>query len=73
MNGNKPIEMELEAGTYYWCGCGLSGTEPFCSGAHKASGKTPVQFAVAEKKKVWLCNCGRTKTAPYCDGTHGEK
>ena len=46
MNGNKPVEMELEAGTYYWCDCGLRGTEPFCDGAHKASGKAPVQFAV---------------------------
>jgi CDGSH-type Zn-finger protein len=73
MSGKQPIEKELEAGTYYWCNCGLSKTAPFCDGAHKATGKSPVQFEVKEKKKVWLCTCGRTKTPPYCDGTHGNK
>ena len=34
MNGKQPIEKELEAGTYYWCSCGLSKTAPFCDGAH---------------------------------------
>ncbi len=52
MNSSKPVEMELEAGTYYWCSCGQSGKGPFCNGSHKGSGKTPVQFSVEEKKKV---------------------
>jgi CDGSH-type Zn-finger protein len=73
MHGNKPIEKELEAGTYYWCSCGLSRTRPFCDGSHKGSVKSPVQFEITEKKKVWLCNCGRTKTPSYCDGAHEKK
>jgi len=74
MSGTQPIEKELEAGTYYWCACGLSKNAPFCDGSHnKASGKSPVQFEVKEKKKVWLCTCGRTKNAPYCDGSHTKK
>jgi CDGSH-type Zn-finger protein len=73
MSGKQPIEKELEAGTYYWCSCGLSKTAPFCDGSHKATGKSPMQFEVKEKKKVWLCTCGRTKTPPYCDGAHKNK
>jgi CDGSH-type Zn-finger protein len=72
MSGKLPIEKELEAGAYYWCACGLSKTMPFCNGSHKASGKTPVQFEIAEKKKVWLCTCGKTKTPPNCDGCHAK-
>lgn len=73
MSKEQPIEKELEAGTYYWCSCGKSKTAPFCDGAHKTTGKSPLQFEVKEKKKVWLCTCGRTKTPPYCDGAHGNK
>ena len=32
-----PYEVELEAGTYYWCSCGRSATQPFCDGSHKGT------------------------------------
>jgi CDGSH-type Zn-finger protein len=66
----KPIVMELEPGTYYWCSCGKSGNQPFCNGAHQGSGLAPVAFEITEKQKVALCLCKHTGNAPFCDGGH---
>ena len=30
-----PYVVELAAGDYWWCGCGLSRRQPFCDGSHK--------------------------------------
>lgn len=67
---SNPILKDLEPGTYYWCACGKTKTQPFCDGSHKDTGLQPLQFAIKEKKQVALCNCGRTKMPPYCDGSH---
>lgn len=66
----KPMAVELEPGTYYWCACGRSKNQPFCDGSHKGTGLQPVAFELTEKKEVWLCMCKRTGTPPYCDGSH---
>lgn len=66
----KPVILELEAGTYYWCSCGQSKNQPFCDGAHKGSDFAPLAFEVDEKKKVALCNCKATVNSPFCDGAH---
>lgn len=66
---NRPIVVELEAGTYYRCTCGKSSTTPFCDGAHVGTDHAPVAFEVKEKQQVYLCNCGKTANAPYCDGS----
>ncbi|MBN3896127.1 MAG: CDGSH iron-sulfur domain-containing protein [Nostoc sp.] len=68
----KPIVMELEPGTYYWCGCGHSSNQPFCNGAHKGTGFKPIPFEVTEKKRVALCLCKYTNQAPFCDGSHNN-
>lgn len=70
MGTQHPLMATLEAGTYYWCSCGKSKTPGFCDGSHKGTSKTPVEFAITEKKEVAVCNCSSTKTPPFCDGTH---
>lgn len=66
----SPSILELEAGTYWWCKCGLTKKQPFCDGSHKTTNFSPVEFILEEKKKVALCRCKQTNTPPYCDGTH---
>lgn len=68
----SPYALELEPGKYWWCACGKSAKQPFCDGAHKDTGISPVPFEVEEAKKVWLCGCKHTKTPPFCDGAHSK-
>ena len=68
-----PYAVNVEKGkVYYWCACGLSDNQPFCSGAHKSTSFTPVAFTAEETKKVFLCGCKRTKKPPFCDGSHTQ-
>jgi CDGSH-type Zn-finger protein len=66
----NPIIKELEQGTYYWCSCGKTKTQPFCDGSHKETELTPLEFEITDMKEVALCNCQKTKNPPYCDGSH---
>lgn len=68
----KPVVMDLEPGSYYWCSCGQSTNQPFCDGSHKGTGFTPLKFEIAETKTVALCNCKHTGNTPFCDGSHSK-
>jgi len=66
----RPLVLDLEPGTYHWCACGLSQSQPFCDGSHQGTGFEPVAFVVETREKVYLCQCRRTGNPPFCDGTH---
>lgn len=63
------VELDAERG-YAWCTCGRSAKQPFCDGAHKETGFTPMRFKPEQSGEAWLCQCKQTKNGPYCDGTH---
>ena len=68
----KPVVMELEAGTYWWCKCGKSKNQPFCDGSHAGTDFSPMELKLDEKTTVKLCQCKHTAEAPYCDGAHRD-
>lgn len=66
-----PFPVELKKGeTYYYCTCGKSANQPFCSGAHKGTSFEPMAFTAEKDETAYLCGCKNTKNPPYCDGTH---
>jgi CDGSH iron-sulfur domain-containing protein 3 len=67
-----PIVQKVEPGTYWWCSCGRSKSQPFCDGTHKGSSLAPQKVEVAEARTVAWCACKHAKSAPFCDGTHSK-
>jgi CDGSH iron-sulfur domain-containing protein 3 len=66
-----PYGLDVEAGkTYYWCSCGRSAKQPFCDGAHKGTGLTPMAYTADKAGKVWFCGCKASAKSPLCDGAH---
>jgi CDGSH-type Zn-finger protein len=69
--GRQPIPVKVEEGkSYWWCACGLSKTQPFCDGSHKATTFVPVEFKPTASAEVWFCACKRSSRKPMCDGSH---
>ena len=70
--GNTPIVQKTKPGTYWWCQCGLSSTQPFCDGSHKGTGFGPVKQEIETERQVAWCTCKKTGSAPFCDGSHSR-
>lgn len=68
----RPATMMLEPGTYWWCSCGLSSTQPFCDGSHQGTGFEPVQLVLEKAESVALCRCKHSGNGCRCDGTHKD-
>jgi CDGSH-type Zn-finger protein len=68
----KSYKLEMETGTYAWCACGSSKSQPFCDGSHKGTEFQPLVVKIAEKKLVSWCGCKHAKTKPFCDHTHRQ-
>lgn len=68
----SPYSLELAPGTYYWCACGRSKSQPFCDGSHKGTSFTPVKLEIGQITQVALCGCKHSKNRPFCDGSHTQ-
>lgn len=68
----SPAVQKVEKGTYSWCACGQSKTQPFCDHSHKGSEFTHLKIEITEAKTVAWCLCKHTKTPPFCDGSHKQ-
>ncbi len=66
----SPFVMDVEPGTYAWCACGQSKTQPYCDGSHKGSGIVPKIEKIDIARKVAWCGCKHSANAPFCDGAH---
>ena len=68
----KPYVLDMEPGKNAWCACGHSSSQPFCDGAHKGTGISPIIVTIEEARKVAWCGCKQSKNGAFCDGSHSK-
>ena len=66
-----PYIVEVEVGKeYFYCTCGRSTNQPFCTGDHKNTPFTPLKYVPELAGPVYFCGCRATKKEVTCDGSH---
>lgn len=65
-----PYKLEMEPGTYWWCACGRSASQPFWDSSHKVTSFQPREVVIAAKTVVAWCGCKHSQRGERCDGTH---
>jgi CDGSH-type Zn-finger protein len=66
------LKMDMEAGTYFWCSCGRSESQPFCDGSHRGTSFRPVKVVLDKPQRVKWCMCRHSGNGPFCDNKHRE-
>jgi sterol desaturase/sphingolipid hydroxylase (fatty acid hydroxylase superfamily)/CDGSH-type Zn-finger protein len=66
----EPTTLVLQAGSYLYCACGYSKTQPFCDGSHHGTKFQPVKFDIKKEREYKLCQCKLCEKAPFCDNSH---
>ncbi|GAB4285715.1 MAG: hypothetical protein Kow0098_00040 [Ignavibacteriaceae bacterium] len=65
-----PYEILMKPGTYKWCSCGLSITQPFCDDSHLGTDFEPITVTIEKEEVVYWCGCKHSGNKPFCDDTH---
>ena len=68
----SPIVQNVAPGTYWWCACGKSKSQPFCDCSHAGTDFEPVEVTVDAERRVAWCACKRSGNGAYCDGSHSR-
>lgn len=66
----EPAKLVLKPGTYLYCQCGYSRTQPFCDGSHHGTKFQPTAFSIQKEREYALCQCKMCKKGPFCDNSH---
>lgn len=65
-----PYVLPMKPGTYWWCACGGSKSQPFCDGSHKGTEFSPKKVEITAEGKVAWCGCKHSQNGAFCDGSH---
>jgi CDGSH-type Zn-finger protein len=67
-----PIVEIAQPGTYWWCTCGKSKSQPFCDGSHSGTAFSPEEVVIEKERNVAWCACKHSQCGAFCDGSHSS-